>query len=255
MNEFAGKNVLVVGASTEGGMGEAVARKFAAAGAQVTVSGLGKEPLARLAAAIGGRAMECDFTDEAQIKALVSFAAKNSPLDIAVNASGLSVRTPLREVSQPHLLQMAHIHFIGPALFIRYVAENMVDDGAIINFSSLSAFDPLPGYGGYASSKAGGDRIVKAAAVEYAAKRLRINGIVPSLVPSPMSIGAMAAQGLDMEKFAQGFADLTPLGRVARPDDIANMVAMMASDSYFETGQIVFCTGGNALLGHPRRKV
>ncbi len=112
---------------------------------------------------------------------------------------------------------MAKMHFIGPAIFIKNVAEAIVDGGAIVNISSLSAYDPLSGIVGYAASKRAGDRVVQGAALEYRHKRLRINGIIPSLVPTELSRQGMRNFGADPEAFEHSFVELTPLGRITRP--------------------------------------
>ncbi len=252
-NDLKDKVAIVFGASTVGGMGQAIARRLSTEGAKVVVSGLGRPALDEIAAELGGSAFEADITVESQVKGLVAHAvATFGRLDIAVNAVGLSPRVAFKDLTEEHLLLMARIHFIGPALFIKHVADVIVDDGAIVNISTLSAYDTLSGIAGYAASKRAGDRIVQAAAVEYRSKRLRINGIIPSLVPSELSRRGIRDFGFDAEAFEKTFADLTPLGRVARPEDIAAFAYMIVRDEFFETGQIFHCSGGNSLLGHPR---
>jgi NAD(P)-dependent dehydrogenase (short-subunit alcohol dehydrogenase family) len=147
---------------------------------------------------------------------------------------------------------MAKMHFIGPAMFIKHVAEAIVDGGAMVNISSLSAYDPLSGIVGYAASKLAGDRVVQGAALEYRHKRLRINGIIPSLVPTELSRQGIRNFGQDPDAFEKSFVDLTPLGRVTRPADIAAFAYLLVRDEFFETGQIFNYSGGNSLLGHPR---
>ena len=253
MSDLANKVAIVLGASTPGGMGEAIARRLTAEGATVVVSGLGDEHLRVLATEIGGAAMEADITDERNIAALVDYAAATyGRVDIAVNAAGVAPRVPFKELTEAHLMHMAKMHFIGPAMFIKHVAESIADGGSIVNISSLSAYDPLSGIVGYAASKRAGDRVVQGAALEYRHKRLRINGIIPSLVPTELSREGMRNFGVDPDGFERSFIDLTPLGRITRPDDIAAMTYMLVRDEFFETGQIFNYSGGNWLLGHPR---
>lgn len=253
MKDLDNKIAIVLGASTVGGMGEAMARRLTAEGAKVVVSGLGDAPLKALAVEIGGSAFEANITDATQIAALVAHTVKTyGKLDIAVNAAGLAPRVAFKDFTEEHLMYMAKMHFIGPAMFIKHVAEAIVDGGAIVNISSLSAYDILSGINGYAASKRAGDRIVQGAAVEYRHKRLRINGIIPSLVPTELSRKGIVEQGSDPVAFEQAFVDLTPLGRISRPQDIAAMTYMLVRDEFFETGQIFNYSGGNALLGHPR---
>ncbi|MFP6850446.1 MAG: SDR family oxidoreductase [Pseudomonas sp.] len=251
--ELKNKIAIVLGASTVGGMGEAVARRLKREGATVVVSGLGAETLKSLAGQLEGTPFEADITDSEQMAALVAHTLEtHGRLDIAINVAGVAPRVPFCDFTDAHLMFMAKMHFIGPAMFIKHAAEVIADDGAIVNVSSLSAYDAMPGIVGYAASKLAGDRVVRGAALEYRHKRLRINGIVPSLVPTGLSRQGMRNYGADPEPFEQSFVDQTPLGRLARPEDIAAMAFMLVRDEFFETGQIFTCTGGNALLGHPR---
>ena len=253
MGDLNDKVAIVLGASTSGGMGEAIARRLKAEGATVVVSGLGAAHLEKLARELGGSALEADITQESQIKGLVSHTlTQHQRLDIAINVAGVAPRVPFKEFTEEHLVFMARMHFIGPALFIKNVAEPIVEGGAIVNISSLSAYDPLSGIVGYAASKLAGDRVVQGAALEYRSKRLRINGIIPSLVPTALSRQGMRNFGADPEAFERSFVELTPLGRITRPEDIAAFAYVLVRDEFFETGQIFNYSGGNALLGHPR---
>jgi NAD(P)-dependent dehydrogenase (short-subunit alcohol dehydrogenase family) len=253
MGDLNGKVAIVLGASTPGGMGEAIARRLKAEGATLAVSGLGASPLEMLAKELGGTACEADITREAQIKALVDHTLRHhGRLDIAVNVAGVAPRVPFKDFTEDHLMFMAKMHFIGPAMFIKHVAEGIVDGGAIVNISSLSAYDPLSGIVGYAASKRAGDRVVQGAALEYRSKRLRINGIIPSLVPTALSRQGMRNFGADPEAFERSFVELTPLGRLTQPEDIAAFAYVLVRDEFFETGQIFNYSGGNSLLGHPR---
>jgi NAD(P)-dependent dehydrogenase (short-subunit alcohol dehydrogenase family) len=253
LGELSGKVAIVMGASTPGGMGEATARRLAAEGARVVVSGLGRDHLAKLAGELGGTAYEADITDEKQVKSLVAHAVDvHGGLQLAVNLAGLSDKCMIRDFTEEHLLKMTKINYFGPVFFIKNVAEAIEDDGAIVTISSLSAYDTLSGITAYAAAKRAADRFVQAAAVEYRAKRLRINAIIPSTNDTNMLRKGIEEYGYDFEAFIKPFIELTPLGRLSRPQDIAAMVFMMMRDEFFETGQIWHCSGGNSLLGHPR---
>ena len=253
MKDLEGKVAIVLGASTPGGMGQAMARRLNAAGARVVVSGLGAQNLAEFAKELGGSAFEADITQESQLAALVAHAVeKYGRLDIAINAAGIAPRVPFRELSEEHLMQVARVHFVGPAMFIKHVANVIVDGGAIVNISSIAGYEPIAGMVGYAASKRAGDRVIQGAAVEYRHKRLRINAIVPALVLTELARKEMPNFGVDPVAFERGFVELTPLGRIAQPEDIAAMAYMMVRDEFFETGQILHCSGGITLLGQPR---
>ena len=253
MSDFTGKVAIVMGASTPGGMGQTVARRLAADGAKVVVSGLGADALNELANEIGGSALESDVTDRAAVRALVAHAVSTyGGLHIATNLAGTADRRPIAEIDEAHLLKMTKINYFGPLWFIQSVAEAIVDGGAIVTISSFSAYDAMPGVTAYAAAKRAADRFVQAAAVEYRHKRLRINSIIPSTNDTPMLRKGLKEFGHDYDGFVKSFVDLTPLGRLSGPEDISNMVHLMLRDEFFETGQSWPCTGGNWLLGHPR---
>jgi len=253
MDDFEGKVAVVMGASTEGGMGQATARRLARHGARVVVSGLGAAPLEALAKEIGGSALEADITDRAGVRNLVDHAVTRfGGLHIAANLAGLADRCPVDEIDEEHLLKMTKVNYFGTVWFVQAVAEKIVDGGAIVSISSLSAYDHSGGIAAYAAAKRAADRFIQAAAVEYRAKRLRINTIIPSTNDTNMLRKGIAQYGYDFDEFTKPFIDLTPLGRLSGPGDIAAMVHMMLRDEFFETGQCWPCTGGNALLGHPR---
>jgi NAD(P)-dependent dehydrogenase (short-subunit alcohol dehydrogenase family) len=251
--DLEGKVAVVMGASTPGGMGEATARRLAREGAKVLVSGLGLAHLETLAEEIGGAAMEVDVTKEPEVKALFQHAIDEfGGLHIAVNLAGLSDRCAIKDMTEEHLLKMTKINYFGPVYFIKNAAEKIVEDGAIVTISSLSAWDTLSGITAYACAKRAADRFVQAAAVEFRAKRLRINAIIPSTNDTHMLRKGLAEYDYDFESFTKPFIELTPLGRLSRPADIAAMAYMMVRDEFFETGQIWHYSGGNSLLGHPR---
>ena len=253
MGEFSNKVALVMGASTPGGMGEAVARKLAGEGAKVVVSGLGANALDKLAAEIGGMAIEADVTDREAVHKLVdATVAIYGTLHVAANIAGLSDRCPIAEIDEAHLLKMTKINYFGTVWFVQAVAERIVDGGAIVAISSFSAYDTLSGITAYAAAKRAADRFVQAAAVEYRAKRLRINTIIPSTNDTSMLRKGLEEYGANYDDFVGAFVELTPLGRISKPQDIANAVTMMMRDEFFETGQCWPWTGGNYLLGHPR---
>lgn len=251
--DLVGKVAIVMGASTPGGMGEATARRLAREGARVVVSGLGREHLEVLAKEIDGVAFEADITKQDEVKALVQLAVdKFGGLHIAANLAGLADRCSIKEMNEEHLLKMTKINYFGPVFFIKAVAEKIVDYGAIVTISSLSAYDTLSGITAYASAKRAADRFVQAAAVEYRSQRLRINAIIPSTNDTSMLRKGIDQYGYDFDEFTKPFIEMTPLGRLSRPEDIAGMVYVMLRDEFFETGQIWNYSGGNSLLGHPR---
>lgn len=253
MSDFSGKVAIVMGASSPGGIGEETARQLAQGGASVVVSGLGKENLEQVAENIGGVAYEADATREDEVKALVDFTIDRfGRLDLGVNHAGVSIISPIRELTPELLDKMTQINYYATVWFIKSVAEKITEGGAIVTTSSLTAYDFVPQTSPYACAKRAADHLVMAAAVEYSDKRLRINSIVPSMVDTPMIRDGAKQFGVTLEELSQPYVDLTPLRRICKPKDVSAMVCMMLRDDFFETGQALFCTGGSKIMGQPR---
>src|SRR5260370_16356007 len=116
MGDLNGKVAIVLGASTHGGMGEAIARRLKAEGATLAVSGLGASPLEMLAKELGGTACEADITREAQIKALVDHTLHHhGRLLIPVTLARVAPRVPFQDLTPDHFIIIAKTHVIGPA--------------------------------------------------------------------------------------------------------------------------------------------
>lgn len=253
MSDFAGKVAIVMGASSPGGIGEETAGKLARGGAKVVVSGLGKENLDHVAEKIGGVAYEADATREDEVKALVDFTIdKFGHLDLGVNHAGVSIISSIKELTPDLLEKMTQINYYATVWFIKSVAEKIAEGGAIVTTSALSAYDFVPHIAAYASAKRAADHFVMAAAVEYSDKRLRINSVAPSVVDTPMMKEGAKQFGVTFDELVQPFVDLTPLRRMCEPHDVSAMVCMMLRDEFFETGQVLFCTGGSRITGQPR---
>jgi len=253
VTNYKGKVAIVMGASSAGGMGEATARRLVKEGCHVVISGRSRDSLQAIADEIGCQAFAADITCQAEVHSLVDFTIERfGALHLGVNHVGQADRTAVSEVTEAHLMKMTQINFFGTVWFIQSLAERMEQGGAIVTTSTLSAYDAMPGIAAYASTKRAADRFVQAAAVEYAHKRLRINAIIPSINDTNMLRKGVQEYGYEFDDFVEPYIPLTPLGRISHPNDIAAMVCMLLSDEYFDTGQLIHCSGGNSLLGQPR---
>lgn len=222
----------------------------------MVVSGLGEQPLKELADEISGIAFEADITSKSANEALMDFTLERyGQIDLAVNHAGLAIRCPIAEQSEEHLLQMLQVNYVGTVWFIKAVADKMVDGGAIVTTSSLGAHDAVIGMSAYACAKRAADRFVEAAALEYRHKQLRINAIIPSINNTDMLRQGIESRGYNFDDFVALYQQVTPLGRISTPDDIAGMVCLLLHEEFFETGQLIHCSGGNSLLGQPRALV
>lgn len=253
MHRLQGKTAVVLGAAGAGNMGQVIARRFAAEGAQVLVAGRRREPLEALAAEIGGRAASCDITVKADVDALTQAALDwTGRLDAAVNATGWGLLKPFLDTTPEELQAMAALQFCGPFQWMQANVAAMIEaghGGSIIQISSATATIMLNDHAAYMGSKAGTDHVVRCVADEFGAHGIRANSISPGLTATPMTAQAQQTPGL-----FEAFASAYPLGRVGAADDIAEAAVWLAGDACFMTGQNLQVNGGLTLRRNPNRE-
>ena len=245
MAELKDKVAVILGASSIGGIGDAIARIFVQEGAKVMLSGRKVNPLKNLSNELGGAYETCDITKEDDIENLFTAAKKKfGKVDIAVNAAGVNAPGPISEMTYDSLKFMTDLSFIGPTLFIKHAAKAMEGGGSIITLSSLTAELVGPNLGAYAGTKAGIDKIVQIAAYEYGGKGIRINSLSPGLTRTPMTEGFFK-----MASAIDAFIHETPIGRMPTVQDVAYSALYLASDRCIATGDLIRVSGG----AHTRR--
>ncbi|HEX8059039.1 MAG TPA: SDR family oxidoreductase [Novosphingobium sp.] len=243
-----GKRVYILGAGAPGGIAGAIAGLFRDHGARIV---LGSPDVASAAAvadlcqAVG--VVETDILDEVSIRKGVQEASELlGGIDIAINTAGVNRNASLAEETADALLFQARIHFIGTALFIKEVAEEMGQGGSIITMSSVTAELTTPRLAAYAGSKAAADKVVKVAAVEYGDRGIRVNSLAPGLTSTPMT-----ASYFDNEKVVNAFRREIPLGKMTSPDDVAASALWLASDECVATGDCIRVSRGAHLRRLP----
>ncbi|MGZ5405689.1 MAG: SDR family NAD(P)-dependent oxidoreductase, partial [Nocardioides sp.] len=198
--DITGASALVTGAAS--GIGAAVARRLAAAGATVVVADLQAEKGEALAAEIGGVFCSVDVTDTAQLEAAVRRATERGPLRVLVNSAG--VGWAQRTIGKDGEFDSAHdlgafkkvvaINLVGSFDAIRLAATEMSkldptesgDRGAIVNIASVAAFDGQIGQAAYAASKGGLVGLTLPVARDLAASAIRLNTVAPGLIETPI---------------------------------------------------------------------
>jgi NAD(P)-dependent dehydrogenase (short-subunit alcohol dehydrogenase family) len=243
--QFAGKSAFVTGGGS--GIGRASALALAAEGALVTVAGRTaatlKETVGLIEDADGSaRYVIADVTDEAQIqRAVQAAAAETGRLDIALNNAGYDGEYQLtKDYSTDMLDRMIALNVRGMFLSMKYELRHMTAQGAgvIVNMASGAGLVGVPGFSGYTATKAAEIAMTKSSALEAAAQGIRINAVCPGLVDTPM------IADLD-EDVRASLSASHPLGRIARPEEIADAVVFLASDkSSFITGIALTVDGG-----------
>lgn len=244
---LSGKGAFVLGASSNVGIGFAIARRFIEEGARVVVGGRDRAKMDSVASELGATAVACDIGDEQSIQAAISDAARElGYIDIAVNAAGINRAVPLAEETADGLLDQAKVHFVGTALFIRDVAAAMEQGGSIITLSTLTAELTSPRLAAYAATKAAADKLVRVAAVEYGERSIRINSLAPGLTSTGMTAAYFAN-----EKIMDAFKRETPTGHMSTPEDVAAAAVWLASDECHATGDLIRVSSGMHLRRLP----
>ncbi len=242
MTSLAGKTAVVLGASGSANFGSAIARRFAAEGANTVVAARRSEPLQHLAAELGGTALTCDVTRDGDIEQLFEQTlAIYGRVDIAVFSAGIHSAVVIADLTAEAIRPTVEVSFIGALLFFRHAAAAMRDGGSVITVSSLTARIPGPGLVAYSAARAGIDYAIKVAAVEYGERRVRFNSIAAGLIQTDMTDAFFG-----MQSVIDGHIKATPCGRMGTLDDMAEAALFLADGqrSGYINGQILDLAGG-----------
>jgi NAD(P)-dependent dehydrogenase (short-subunit alcohol dehydrogenase family) len=237
------------------GFGEAISTRLAAQGAKVVIAARRLDVVEQAAERIGGIGVQCDITDDDQVRALVEHTIEQTGrLDVFVNCAGFEQSTPIADLT-PEKLQAMHAVQIHGALYCMRHAANAMRElgngGSYVSISSLTAHNPARGLAAYASAKAGLEYASKIAAVEYGDSGIRFNTVSASLIETPMTTRVFS-----VEPAIQAITEMTPLGRIGTSQDIANAVVFLCSDqASFITGQTLCVDGGASLLALPTPQI
>ena len=243
MPELDGKRAIVTGGAQ--GLGLAIARLFVERGARVLLADIDEAAAKTAADELGeaARAVRCDVTQPHELAAAVDACVSAfGGLDIMVNNAGIEIVKPLLDHTEDEFDSIYRINVKGVWLGMKAAVPALPKPGGVIvNMASLAGLGGVPLFGAYSASKAAVVQITRAAAVELRPTGIRINAVCPAFVQT-----AMVDRLKPIVEGALGvpFDDLAALKqtRLGTPEEVAEMVAFLASDD------ASFCTGGAYVL-------
>lgn len=243
--DLTGRCALVTGSTR--GLGFAMARGLAEAGAHVILNGRRRADVESAAASLvadglDASASDFDVTDEASIEAGVARLLAERPIDILVNNVGGHARAPLAEMTGDQWRSVIDLNLSSAFYVSRRVAPSMIERGRgkIINTCSLMSELGRPTTGNYAAAKGGLKMLTRAMATEWAAHNVQINGIGPGYFETDLTRSLV-----EDPKFDGWIRGRTPAGRWGKPEELIGTALFLASDaSNFVNGQIIYVDGG-----------
>jgi 2-keto-3-deoxy-L-fuconate dehydrogenase len=240
---FSNKKVLVTGAA--GGMGQVITRMLRDEGAAVAVADFKCNGLSAEAALPG------DLLDEAYTDDLPSAAAKAlGGLDIIINNAGVITRGPVTDTSDRDWDLSVGVNVEAPFRICRAGIPILAEGGggAIVNLASCWGVHPGPNHAVYCMTKAAIASLTQCMGRDHAHQGVRINAVCPNEVDTPMLRSGFEKRGFDPETAIYELGKTVPLGRVAKPDDIADVVLFLASDAArYMCGALVEVNGGKSV--------
>ncbi len=238
-----GKVAVVTGGGQ--GIGAAISRRLAAAGAKVAIFDLSPANAEALAQELKGAAVVGDVTKEADcVRAVAEITQKLGPIDIIVNNAGITGKTvPIWELERDEFAKVMDVNVLGPFLLSKAVLPGMIERkyGRIVNIASVAGKEGNPTMAPYSASKAAVIALTKSVAKEVAGKGdITVNSISPAVIQTPILEGVAPST-------VQYMISKIPMGRTGKPEEVAALVHFLASsESSFTTGQCYDISGGRS---------
>jgi NAD(P)-dependent dehydrogenase (short-subunit alcohol dehydrogenase family) len=251
MNSLKGKGAVVTGAAS--GIGNAIATAFIEAGASVMLCDLNAQGVEEAARKLGAHALGrvTDVSDESQVEAAMRASREAfGSLDIVVNCAGFGVIAPLTELTGDKWKAVQAVTLGGVFYGVKHGARQMLEQrcpGVIINSSSVNARQPGEGQVAYCAAKAGVDMITRCGALELGGRGIRVVGIAPGLVETPLT-----KHELQDPAMRELFLCIIPMKRPAAAEEIAAAAVFLASDEARSiNGDTIAIDGGSLTRGYP----
>lgn len=248
-----GKTAIITGAGS--GIGEATARRFVEEGAVVVLADSVADKIEATVASLpegSATAVVADVADPDQVADLVATTvARHGRLDVLVNNAGTQVSGPVEDISTEDWRRVVSTDLDGVFFGTRAAMPHLVESkGSIVNTSSVSGIGADWNMSAYNAAKGAVNNFTRAVAMDHGADGVRCNAVAPSLTRTEMT-----ASMQDDDDLLAAFAERIPLGRQAEPEEVASVIAFLASDdARFVTGVVLPVDGGlSASNGQPRQ--
>ncbi|MFT3924573.1 MAG: SDR family oxidoreductase [Myxococcales bacterium] len=246
MNRLKGKVAVVTGGNS--GIGLAIAQRFASEGADVTISGRRRAELDAAARAMGPRVSGVlgDVAKNEDLDRLFDEVKRRSDhIDVLVANAGVGELAPLSAITEEHYRKTFDVNVKGTLFTVQKALPLMRDGGSIIVLGSTAGVKGSAAFSVYSATKAAIRNLVRSWIIELKGRNIRVNVLAPGGTLTPGLQGLADEQSF--KAFSQALVESTPLGRLAKPEEIASAALFLASDeSSFVHGAELFVDGGLA---------
>jgi NAD(P)-dependent dehydrogenase (short-subunit alcohol dehydrogenase family) len=234
--------VIILGAN--GGIGEALARRLAERGRPLFLTARDADSISELADELGAKTASLDVMDDEAIEQVVAAADEGDGIAGLAYCVGSIVLKPLKTAKADDFVDTFRLNTLGAALAVKAAQKGLKKAGGSVElFSTVAVGQGFTNHSVISAAKGGIEGLTRALAAELAPD-VRVNAIAPSITDT-----GIAEKLLSSDQMAQGLADMHPVGRYGRPDDIAAMAAMLlGNDAAWVTGQVVGVDGGRGAL-------